>query len=181
MQETAISGTGAESPIASNLLHGLGASVVRLDHIAIAVPDLSRAINWYTTQCGFRLLERRTTRGEHTGMISAVVAAGAAVIVLVQGTEPGSQVSRFVAARGSGVQHVALEVTGLDSLVGQQLAAAGVASDTSIIEGTGIRQVFLRRDDASGVRIELIERNGGEFSDDSVKRIFIELESKGLY
>lgn len=158
----------------------LGSSVMKLDHVAIAVPDLAKAIGWYTEQCGFRLLERRATRGLNTGMTSAVVAAGDVVIVLVQGTEPDSQVSRFVAACGAGVQHVALQVRDLDRAL-KSLNRLGVRNDTGIIEGTGIRQVFLHRDDRSGVRLELIERHGGEFSDDSVRQIFLALESRRLY
>ena len=32
-----------------------------------------------------------------------------------------------------------------------------------------------------GIRVELIERNGGDFTDDSVRQIFLTLESHGLY
>ena len=149
MADTTLSNSTLESAHAVDLPKTLGGAVVRIDHVAIAVPDLLSAIRWYTQQCGFRLLETRTTRGERTGMISAVVAAGAAIIVLVQGTEPDSQVSKFVAAHGAGLQHMAFEVRNLKSVM-RELEVAGVKGATPILEGDGIRQVFLSRDDASG-------------------------------
>jgi hypothetical protein len=110
-------------------------------------------------------------------MLSAVMKAGSAVVVLVQGVGPNSQVSRFVERFGSGVQHLALEVTDLDVAIKHFNSAA---ADIDVIEEDGIRQVFLRRDQGSGVRIELIERRGGNFNDRSVEKLFRAFESKDL-
>jgi catechol 2,3-dioxygenase-like lactoylglutathione lyase family enzyme len=157
-----------------------GYDVVGMDHLAIAVVDLEEAINWYTQSLGFRCLERRLTKGERTAMISAVLAQGDVVIVLIQGTDSESQVSKFIEKFGPGVQHIALRVNDLREVV-KRVRAAGGGEDTTVIEGDGIRQVFLRRDPGSGVRVELIERNGGDFSDKSVEELFRTFEAKGLY
>jgi methylmalonyl-CoA/ethylmalonyl-CoA epimerase len=150
-----------------------------IDHIAIAVEDLEEAIRWYTDGLGFELVERRTTRGARTGMISAVVTTPGATLVLIQGTEPTSQVSRFIEKFGPGVQHIAFSVREIDVVMGR-IGRVGAAPDTSIIAGSGIRQLFLRRDAGSGVRVELIERRGGTFSDQTVDRLFREFETKNL-
>jgi hypothetical protein len=102
------------------------------------------------------------------------------VIVLIQGTDSESQVSKFIEKFGPGVQHIALRVNDLREVV-KRVRAAGGGEDTTVIEGDGIRQVFLRRDPGSGVRVELIERNGGDFSDKSVEELFRTFEAKGLY
>ena len=154
--------------------------IVGVDHIAIAVSNLTEAIDWYTRKLAFRLIEQRMTYGERTGMISAVLSAGTTVVVLVQGTTPDSQVSKFITAFGAGVQHVAFAVTDLDEAI-EQVSLAGGLADTCIIADEGIRQVFLRRDAGSGVRVELIERKGGEFSDKSVQQLFSEFEKHDLY
>jgi catechol 2,3-dioxygenase-like lactoylglutathione lyase family enzyme len=158
----------------------LDCEVTGIDHIAIAVSDLPEAVRWYTSALGFKLLEKRTTRGERTGMISAVLVSGGVVVVLVQGTEPESQVSRFVDAFGAGVQHVAFRVRNLTTAVGR-LRQANAAVDTPLIEDEGIRQAFLRRDPGSGVRVELIERKGGDFTDRSINKLFRAFESQDLY
>lgn len=154
--------------------------VIRIDHIAIAVLDLDAAVDWYTGRLGFRLIERRETHGERTSMISAVLMAGSAVIVLVQGTSAESQVSRFIEHFGPGVQHVALGVKDMDEAMARVIGAGGGA-DTPMIVNEGLRQSFLRRDSGSGVRIELIESRGGHFSDESVERLFRAFEAQDLY
>jgi methylmalonyl-CoA epimerase len=163
-----------------NVVAALQGFVLGIDHIAIAVADLAVAIRWYSDTLGLKLLERRTTRGAHTSMDSAVLAAGRFSVVLVQGNEPDCQVSKFVSKFGAGVQHVAFEVTDLDETL-ERVSEAGGAADTPMIAGSGIRQVFLRRDAGSGVRIELIERRGGSFSDQTVDQLFRAFESRGLY
>jgi methylmalonyl-CoA epimerase len=151
-----------------------------IDHVAIAVADLEEAIRWYRDGLGFQLVERRTTHGETTSMVSAVMSSGGAIIVLVQGCEESSQVSRFIQNFRAGVQHLAVSVPDLDAAL-KQLAKVGGTADVDIIEGAGVRQVFLRRDEGSGVRIELIERRGGTFNDASVEMLFRAFESKNLY
>ena len=61
------------------------------------------------------------------------------------------------------------------------LRAEGGEIETPIITGDGIRQSFLRRDPGSGVRIELIERKGGSFTDRSVEQLFRAFEQQDLY
>jgi methylmalonyl-CoA/ethylmalonyl-CoA epimerase len=150
---------------------------ISIDHVAIAVNDVNEAVEWYASNLGFQCVERRLTRGEKTEMLSAVLKSGTAVLVLVQGVGPESQVSRFIDQFGPGVQHLALQVTDLDVAI-KHFTSAG--ADIDVIEEEGIRQVFLRRDAGSGVRIELIERRGGSFNDRSVEKLFRSFEAKGL-
>ena len=162
------------------LTQSLGDCILSVDHIAIAVVDLDAAVEWYTRCLGFKLIETRTTCGERTSMVSAVLSAGGALVVLVQGTTPESQVSRFVQHFGAGVQHIAFSVNDIEVALARVLSAGG-AADTPKIRDEGIRQVFLRRDAGSAVRVELIERRGGEFSDHSVQQLFRAFESADLY
>lgn len=154
--------------------------IMCVDHVAVAVTDLEASIAWYRDCLGFTLLERRSTRGERTGMISAVMSAGRAIVVLIQGTEPESQVSRFIEKCGPGVQHVALEVTDIHVAL-RRLQSEGAKVVTPLIEDEGIRQVFLERYPGSGVRVELIEKRGGTFSDATVRQLFLGFERQDLY
>jgi len=151
-----------------------------IDHLAIAVSDLEKSISWFTTVLGFSVKERRKTEGASTGMISAVLEAGTLTVVLLEGTNPGSQVSKFVERYGPGVQHVAIRVTNIDAAV-HDLRSAGLQFDTSLISGTGLKQIFTRRDEGSGLMIELIERNAEGFADQNVKQLFQELEQKNSF
>lgn len=151
-----------------------------VDHIAIAVPDLEKAVEWYTQVMGFAVRERRTTEGTKTAMVSAVLDAGAITVVLLQGLSEESQVTRYVEHYGPGVQHIAIEVEDLEQ-VAEELEANGMEFDTKIIDGPGLRQIFTQREESSGMMYEIIERHGGDFSDASVAQLFKQLEEKDSY
>ena len=164
----------------SSLTSQLGDLVIGIDHVAIAVADIDASIARYSTALGFALLERSEVNGDHTGMVYAVLKSASATVVLVQGTSPESQVSKFLARYGTGIHHLAFAVTDLDRAL-ERAKQAGATADTPVISDKGIRQTFLHRDPASGARIELIERHGVPFSEKNVEGLFRALEEKDLY
>lgn len=153
--------------------------IVGIDHVAVAVADLDQAVHWYQATLGFVLAEKRVTEGEHSAMVSAVMRAGGATVVLVQGLSENSQVSQFINRYGAGVHHIAFAVKDIDTAI--QLAANAGVPDTPVISVDGVRQVYLSRNEATGVRVELIESGNGVFSDSSIKQLYRALEEKNLY
>jgi methylmalonyl-CoA/ethylmalonyl-CoA epimerase len=155
-------------------------SILAIDHVAVAVEDIDEAVQWYSKTLGFSLIKRSITTGDHSGMLYAVMKTGQATVVLVQGTSPQSQASQFFAEFGPGIHHIAFTVSNLDEAVAR-ITEAGGTTDTPIMCDAGIRQTFLPRDSSTGVRIELIERHGGAFSERNVEGLFRALEEKDLY
>lgn len=175
MSSDSKAGTGATT-VASLL----GKHATSIDHVAIAVRDLEESIHFYTDVLGFELTERRRTEGKQTAMISAVLKAGPITVVLLQGSGPDSQVSKFVEHFGPGVQHLAIGVEDLPALA-DDLKESGMEFDTNVIRSPGLLQIFSHRDPGSGMMFELIERKGGDFSDQSVQQLFEQLEKKDAY
>ncbi|MEO8673042.1 MAG: VOC family protein [Tahibacter sp.] len=164
-----------------NPLSLLSKRALRLDHVAIAVPDLEAAICFYRDTLGMDLIKRRTISGKTTGMVSAEMNSGEFSIVLVQGTESASQVTRFIKEFGPGVQHIAIEVDSVEG-VANELRARGMEFETNVIVGPGLTQIFAKRDATSGVMFEFIERTGNEgFHEDSVRSLFEQLESSAAF
>jgi methylmalonyl-CoA/ethylmalonyl-CoA epimerase len=163
-----------------NVAASLGKYAKSVDHVAIAVQDLEASIRFYTQVLGFQLHERRKTEGKSTAMVSAVLKAGPITVVLLQGTSPDSQVSKFVEHYGAGVQHLAIGVENLPEMA-EELKAAGMDFDTNVISSPGLRQIFSHRDPGSGMMFEFIERMGGDFTDQSVQQLFEQLEKKDAY
>ncbi len=155
---------------------------LNIDHVAIAVPDLEASIAFYEQVLGFTVRERRETHGKKTGMVSAVLEGGPITFVLIQGTSPESQVSRYVEHYGPGVQHIAIGVKDLPE-VAERLKSAGMDFDTGVIRGTGLLQIFSHRDPGSGMMYEFIEHteDDGDFSDQSVQSLFEQLEDKDSF
>lgn len=169
-----------ETRVMAKPMAALAKYVTAIDHVAIAVQDLEESIKFYTEVLGFELKERRRTEGKQTAMVSAVLTAGPVTVVLLQGTTPESQVSRFVEHFGPGVQHLALGVENLPEMTAA-LEAAGMEFDTTIINSPGLRQIFSKREEGSGMMFEFIERMGGDFSDQSVQQLFEQLEKKNAF
>lgn len=154
----------------------------RIDHIAIAVKSIDEALFLYQGVFGFSLLKRREVVGVFSGMKSAELDAGGFSIVLVQGTSPESQVSRYIEEYGPGVQHVAIEVNDVEML-SETLKESGVKFVTNVIRGEGLIQIFTQREENSGMMIEFIQRekNTKEFDAGNIQQLFEQLEANNAY
>jgi 4-hydroxyphenylpyruvate dioxygenase-like putative hemolysin len=158
----------------------IGSLVEGVDHIAIAVRDLAESVRYFERFFGCTVSEWRVTEGARTGMRSAVMNLGPVTIVLMQGMQPESQVSRYIDAYGPGVHHVALRVASTEQ-TGRVLAQQGVQFSTEIIRSSKTVQIFTKRDPATGTMLEIIER--GQFSgftDEGVQQLFEQMEENEL-
>jgi methylmalonyl-CoA epimerase len=150
----------------------------RVDHVAIAVRDIDEALFLYQDIFGFELLKRREVAGAFSGMKSAELDAGGFSIVLVQGTDPTSQVSRYIDEYGPGVQHIGIQVDDVEALT-NLLAESGVQFATSVIRGEGLIQVFTKREGNTGMMFEFIQRirNADGFEKANIENLFAQLEA----
>ncbi|MES2825587.1 MAG: VOC family protein [Pseudomonadota bacterium] len=157
-------------------------NTTRIDHIAIAVKNLEEALFLYEGVFGFTLVKRREIHGAFSGMKSAELDAGGFSIVLVQGTDPESQVNRYIEEYGSGVQHVAIEVDDVEELT-ETLSQSGVKFATNIIRGDGLIQRFTQRDENTGVMFEFIQRvtNTKGFDAGNIQQLFEQLEANEAF
>ncbi len=153
-----------------------------IDHVAIAVLDLEQALLLYQNVFGFELLERRSVEGAFSGMRSAELSAGGFSIVLIEGTSPESQVSRYIAQYGPGVQHIAIAVEDVEAVT-DTLRASGMTFATNVIRGDGLIQVFTRREANSGMMFEFIERKRDPegFDPANIQQLFNQLEASNNF
>jgi methylmalonyl-CoA/ethylmalonyl-CoA epimerase len=152
-----------------------------IDHIAIAVIDIEQAISFYSSILGFKLIRRLKVEGKSTGMLSAELELNGIKFVLVEGTEPESQVSRLITNFGPGIAHIAFEVDCVETTV-ETLKQKGLSFDTNVIKGNGLIQAFSSRDPNSGMSFELIERTGeAGFLPENIQQLFDQLEASDAY
>lgn len=154
----------------------------RVDHIAIAVRNLEEALFLYQDIFGFELLKRREVTGAFSGMKSAELSAGGFSVVLVQGTDPESQVCRYIDEYGPGVQHIAIAVDCVETLA-KELTESGVKFATNVIQGDGLVQIFTQRENNSGMMLEFIQRknNAEGFDPANIQQLFEQLEKNDAY
>ena len=154
---------------------------VRIDHAAIAVRDLDAAIETFTKRYGFRVMDRRPVTGSMSGMEVAAIEAGDITLVLVMGTDPQSNVTRYIEHYGPGVQHLALLVDGLPE-VHADLKERHANLLTDIVNAPGLRQAFTRRDSNTGMQFEFLERsNINEFEEDNIRQLYDAMDNEDVY
>ncbi len=128
----------------------------RLAHVAVAVSDLAAARHVFSDLLGLPVVHEETvaTQGVHTVSLDL----GGGQIELLEPTGADTPVGKFLAKRGDGLHHVALNVDDLETTL-EKLASEGVEliDREPRIGAGGHRIAFLHPRSTAGVLIELIE------------------------
>jgi methylmalonyl-CoA epimerase len=128
----------------------------RIHHIGVAVKDLDEGISKYESKLGFQLEGKETVESESVEV--AIFNVGESRIELLQSTNPDSVISKFIANRGEGIHHVAVEVDDIQIELDELKAkGAPVLDDQPRIGAGGHRVAFIHPKGGSGVLLELIE------------------------
>jgi len=129
---------------------------VRIAHVGIVVRDLDAAIQTY------RLLLDREPKVEDVpgqGMLEAVFEFGQSRLELMQPTTPDSPVGRFLARRGEGLHHVAIEVEDIEIALARAKKMGLLLVDEKPRRGSGgSRIAFVHPKGMNGVLLELTQQ-----------------------
>lgn len=127
-----------------------------IDHLGIAVRSLDQALEFYTRQLGMSVAMRETVEQEKVRV--AMLPAGESRIELLEPSEEGSAIARFLDKRGEGLHHVALRVPDLTAAV-ERLKSAGARILNEPRRGAGGHlYVFVHPVSTGGVLLELIQQ-----------------------
>lgn len=131
-----------------------------IDHLGIAVHSVDEALRFYEQLLGMPVASRETVAQEHVNvaMLPAGTGSDAPRIELLEATDEGSTISRFIEKRGPGLHHIALRVDDLASIA-NRLAAAGARILNEPRTGSGGHTyVFVHPAATGGVLLELIQK-----------------------
>ena len=128
----------------------------KINHIAIVVEDIEKALETYRDVLGLPL-ERIADEPAEQVRIAFLPTAGGE-IELIQPTTPDSGVAKFLAKRGEGLHHICLEVEDIAATI-QEMAARGMEILGEPRQNErGDTYVFIHPKSARGVLLELYER-----------------------
>jgi methylmalonyl-CoA/ethylmalonyl-CoA epimerase len=132
----------------------------RLDHVGIAVSDLTAARDLYERVLGLEAAHEEII--EDQGVHEVLYRLGDAWVQLVSPLGPDTPVGRFLAKRGEGLHHVGYSVANVATALGE-LQAAGVETvdEAPRIGSGGTTIAFAHPKSAHGVLIELVEEGTG--------------------
>src|SRR5690606_25072165 len=97
--------------------------MAKIDHIGVAVKDLKEALTFYRDALGLELKGIEEVPDQKVKV--AMIPVGESKIELLEATSADSPVAKFIANRGEGIHHIALQVKGLEEIL-SRLAAAGI-------------------------------------------------------
>ncbi|PYQ16001.1 MAG: methylmalonyl-CoA epimerase [Acidobacteria bacterium] len=128
---------------------------LKIDHLGIAVPSLADAVAAYET-LGFAVETREEVPSEKVRV--AFLPVGDSRLELLEPTEPGSPIGRFLQKR-SGLHHVCVLVEDIDAALAE-LRARGVPLIDEVPRpgAGGSRVAFLHPRAAGGVLLELKQK-----------------------
>lgn len=128
----------------------------KIHHIGVAVESIDEALKFYEETLGVSASVRTDVPAEKVQI--AMFPTGDSRIELLEASSPDSPLARFLAKRGPGLHHIALQVDDLDAAV-MRLRASGrrLVSDEIRRGAEGYRYVFVHPESSGGVLLELIE------------------------
>lgn len=131
---------------------------ISFNHLAVVVDNLDDALGFWCDALGLaRAGDTQAIADEAVEV--AFLSLGDSHLELIQPTADDSGVARYLAKRGPGMHHFCLEVPDLDSKL-QALRECGIELINEIArERDGRRYAFVHPSSASGVLLELYERN----------------------
>ena len=88
---------------------------IKLDHIWIAVNDLSQALAFYSDALGLEVEDTETV--EPQAVRAHFLRVGSASLELLEATDPDSPIAKFVSKRGPGLHHVTFLVEDINEAI----------------------------------------------------------------
>jgi len=130
--------------------------IKKVNYVAIAVKNLDEALKTYENLLGHKAAQVKEVPDQK--IKAAMIHVGDVEIELMQPTEPGTGMAKFLETRGEGVHHICFEVDDVDKEL-QAMAAKGVETiDKKGRPGLAGKIGFLHPKSAKGVLIELAQK-----------------------
>jgi len=130
--------------------------MTRINHIAILVEDIEKALPFWQDALGLELAEIEEVEAEKARV--AFFPTGESQIELVQPTDPETGLGRYLSKHGGGMHHLCLEVADIEASLAR-LKAHGIEliNETPRQRDSGTRYAFIHPQSTGGVLVELYQ------------------------
>jgi methylmalonyl-CoA/ethylmalonyl-CoA epimerase len=131
------------------------AKILKINHIAIAVPELEESLSFWQQQLGLKLDHVEDVPSQQSQV--AFLPIGESEVEIVIPTSDDSGMAKYLEKRGPGLHHICFEVDNIDEML-SELKANGVRLiDETAKELPGRKMAFIHPKSANGVLVELYE------------------------
>jgi methylmalonyl-CoA epimerase len=129
---------------------------MKIDHLGIAVKAVADAAKMYEQVLGLKVTS--TDQVDDQGVRVAMLDIGESRFELLEAIRPDSPIGKFVAKRGEGLHHIAVQVDDIEASLAQLKAAGVRLIDQAPRKGAhNTRVAFIHPAGTHGVLLELVE------------------------
>lgn len=130
--------------------------VKQVNHVAVVVGDMEKALSFWRDALGMELHELRDVPAEKSQV--AFLPLPGSEVELVMPTTDDSGIARYLAKRGAGMHHICLEVDDIEGMMAQ-LKSKGVRliNEEPRTAVDGKKYAFIHPESTSGVLVELYQ------------------------
>ncbi|MHB1041280.1 MAG: methylmalonyl-CoA epimerase [Eubacteriales bacterium] len=131
--------------------------IKKIDHIGIAVKNLSSALQLYEDVLGLKTAGTEVVEEQKVKV--AFLPLGDSEVELLESTAPDGPIAKYIEKNGEGIQHIAFRVENLEQKLAELKEKGVRLIDEKPRRGAGGAMIaFLHPKSTSGVLIELCER-----------------------
>ena len=130
--------------------------VKQINHVAVVVDDMEKALTFWRDALGMELHELRDVPAEMSQV--AFLPLPGSEVELVQPTTDDSGIAKYLAKRGPGMHHICLEVDDIDGMM-KQLRSRNIRliNDVPRTAADGKKYAFIHPESTAGVLVELYQ------------------------
>lgn len=130
--------------------------VKQVNHVAVVVDDMEKALSFWRDALGMELHELRNVPAEKSQV--AFLPLPGSEVELVMPTTDDSGIARYLAKRGAGMHHICLEVDDIEGMMAK-LKSKGVRliNEEPRTAADGKKYAFIHPESTSGVLVELYQ------------------------
>jgi methylmalonyl-CoA/ethylmalonyl-CoA epimerase len=129
---------------------------MKIDHLGIATPSIADALAFWREALGLELHETEEVAEQKVRV--AMLPVGESRVELLEPTSEDSPVAKFLARRGPGIHHVAVQVEDIAAtLKSLKNQGARLIDETPRVGAGGCLIAFVHPATAGGVLLELVQ------------------------
>ncbi len=131
--------------------------ILHIDHIGVAVNSNADGKKFWSEILGLPWEGEETV--EEQKVTTAFMPVGDSEVELLESTDPGGPISKFIEKKGQGIHHIAFRVENIDQAL-EELKEKGIQliDETPRKGAGGARIAFLHPKATGGVLVELCEK-----------------------
>ena len=130
---------------------------MKVDHIGIATNQLADSLDLWRDTLGLEVDSTETVADQ--GVKIAMLALGETHVELLEPLTPDSPIGKFLAKRGPGIHHIAVEVKDIKaSLANLAEKGARLIDQEPRVGAGGCLVAFIHPSSTNGVLLELVQR-----------------------